>query len=148
MPPPQIPRVGIAPPLSGKDLKIARQVFAANRSRVDMESVKHAYRALPYARKFFWMIYRLSPVRTVIIIFVYLLQGLLPALRLRTGGDFIKQVKGMSMRLANVAAARGDPVRDDEFKEPSPSCHHPGIHVHSRTERLESFVSLFFAFVV
>jgi hypothetical protein len=60
--------------------------------RTDLESLSGAYHAIPYVSKFFWMIYRLSPVRTTIIIAVTLLQGLLPALRLRTGGDFIHQV--------------------------------------------------------
>ena len=59
---------------------------------VDMNSFRNAYAALPSAGKFFSMIYRLNPVRTVLIISVYMLQGLLPALRLRTGGDFINQV--------------------------------------------------------
>jgi hypothetical protein len=63
------------------------------RYSTDMESIKDAYHALPYVYKFFWMIYRLSPVRTIIIIAVFILQGLLPALRLRTGGDFIRQVQ-------------------------------------------------------
>jgi hypothetical protein len=58
----------------------------------DMESFRDASQALPYVYKFFWMIYRLSPVRTIIIIAVFLIQGFLPALRLRTGGDFIRQV--------------------------------------------------------
>ena len=61
------------------------------RYATDLESVRDAYLALPYVYKFFWMIYRLSPVRTVIIIAVFLIQGFLPALRLRTGGDFIRQ---------------------------------------------------------
>jgi len=58
----------------------------------DLESLRNASQALPYVYKFFWMIYRLSPVRTIIIIAVFLIQGFLPALRLRTGGDFIRQV--------------------------------------------------------
>jgi len=58
----------------------------------DLESFRDASQALPYVYKFFWMIYRLSPVRTIIIIAVFLIQGILPALRLRTGGDFIRQV--------------------------------------------------------
>lgn len=58
----------------------------------DLESFQDAAQALPYVYKFFWMIYRLSPVRTIIIIAVFLIQGILPALRLRTGGDFIRQV--------------------------------------------------------
>ena len=63
-----------------------------SRYATDMESVMDAYNALPSVYKFFWMIYRLSPVRTIVIIAVFMVQGLLPALRLRTGGDFIKQV--------------------------------------------------------
>ena len=62
------------------------------RYTMDKESLKDASHALPSVYKFFLMIYRLSPVRTVIIIAVFLIQGLLPALRLRTGGDFIRQV--------------------------------------------------------
>lgn len=62
------------------------------RYAVDKESLRDASHSLPYVLKFFWMIYRLSPVRTVIIISVFIIQGLLPALRLRTGGDFIRQV--------------------------------------------------------
>lgn len=54
--------------------------------------MRDAYNALPSVYKFFWMIYRLSPMRTVVIIAVFMVQGLLPALRLRTGGDFIRQV--------------------------------------------------------
>jgi hypothetical protein len=65
----------------------------------DMESFRDASQALPYVYKFFWMIYRLSPVRTIIIIAVFLIQGFLPALRLRTGGDFIRQVRFMFIKL-------------------------------------------------
>ena len=70
------------------------------RYSLDMENIRNASHALPYVYKFFWMIYRLSPVRTVIIISVFIIQGLLPALKLRTGGDFIRQVhllKGASL---------------------------------------------------
>ena len=63
------------------------------RYTTDMESLKDAYHAMPSVYKFFLMIYRLSPMRTLIIIAVFMIQGLLPALRLRTGGDFIKQVQ-------------------------------------------------------
>jgi len=80
------------PKAPGKGFKV-RTIENRFRNRVDMESVRAAYRALPYAYKFFWMIYCLSPVRTIVIISVYILQGLLPALRLRTGGDFVKQVR-------------------------------------------------------
>jgi hypothetical protein len=68
-----------------------------SRYSTDMESVVDAYHALPSVYKFFWMIYRLSPVRTIVIIAVFMVQGLLPALRLRTGGDFIIQVPLLSM---------------------------------------------------
>ena len=57
----------------------------------DMEGLKDASHALPSVYKFFLKIYRVSPIRTAIIIAVYLLQGFLPALKLRTGGDFIRQ---------------------------------------------------------
>ena len=63
------------------------------RYAVDREILRDASHALPYVYKFFWMIYRLSPVRTVIIISIFVIQGMLPALRLRTGGDFIRQVQ-------------------------------------------------------
>src|SRR5436305_4966539 len=66
-----------------------------SRYTTDMESVMDAYGALPSVYKFFWMIYRLSPLRTIVIIAVFIVQGLLPALRLRTGGDFIMQVQGL-----------------------------------------------------
>lgn len=69
-----------------------------SRYTTDMESLMDAYSALPSVYKFFWMIYRLSPVRTIVIIAVFMVQGLLPALRLRTGGDFIKQVQGPRRR--------------------------------------------------
>lgn len=62
------------------------------RYSVDKETLHNAWHALPSVYKFFLMIYRLSPVRTGIIIAVFIVQGLLPALRLRTGGDFIRQV--------------------------------------------------------
>jgi hypothetical protein len=62
------------------------------RYALDKESLRDASHSLPYVFKFFLMIYRLSPVRTVVIVSVFLIQGLLPALRLRTGGDFIRQV--------------------------------------------------------
>lgn len=62
------------------------------RYSVDKETLHNAWHALPSVYKFFLMIYRLSPVRTSIIIAVFIVQGLLPALRLRTGGDFIRQV--------------------------------------------------------
>jgi hypothetical protein len=63
-----------------------------DRYSMDWETLHEARNALPSVYKFFLMIYRLSPVRTGIIIAVFLIQGLLPALRLRTGGDFIRQV--------------------------------------------------------
>ena len=82
------------PKVPGKGFKVKfRTVEQQLARKVDMDSVRAAHHALPYACKFFWMIYRLSPVRTIIIISVYILQGLLPALRLRTGGDFIRQVR-------------------------------------------------------
>lgn len=62
------------------------------RYALDKESLRDASHSLPYVLKFFLMIYRLSPVRTVVIVSVFIIQGLLPALRLRTGGDFIRQV--------------------------------------------------------
>jgi hypothetical protein len=64
-----------------------------SRYTTDMDSLRDAYGALPSVYKFFWMIYRLSPLRTMVIIAVFMVQGLLPALRLRTGGDFIRQVR-------------------------------------------------------
>ena len=73
------------------------------RYTVDMESFRDSMSALPAVYKFFWMIYRLSPMRTIIIIAVYVIQGLLPALRLRTGGNFIKQVQFFRLMLTSVA---------------------------------------------
>jgi hypothetical protein len=69
------------------------------RFATDMESLRDAMGALPAVYKFFWMIYRLSPVRTLIIMAVYIITGLTPALRLRTGGNFIKQVFNLSDKL-------------------------------------------------
>jgi len=83
---------------SGKpDDKSKQSKYA--RYGTDMESFRDASQALPYVYKFFWMIYRLSPVRTMIIISVFLIQGFLPALRLRTGGDFIRQVRHVQLSL-------------------------------------------------
>ena len=62
------------------------------RYNTDMESLRDASHALPSVYKFFSMIYRLNPVRTIVITAVFLLEGFLPALRLRTGADFIRQV--------------------------------------------------------
>jgi hypothetical protein len=62
------------------------------RISTDMQSLRDASQALPSVYKFFGMIYRLSPFRTVVIMAVFIIQGLLPALRLRTGGDFIRHV--------------------------------------------------------
>lgn len=62
------------------------------RIATDMQSLRNASQALPSVYKFFGMIYRLSPFRTMIIVGVFIIQGLLPSLRLRTGGDFIRHV--------------------------------------------------------
>jgi len=77
---------------SGEPTDGKRKPSKYTRFGTDLESFRDASQALPYVYKFFWMIYRLSPVRTMIIIAVFLIQGILPALRLRTGGDFIRQV--------------------------------------------------------
>lgn len=62
------------------------------RYTTDMDTLRDASHALPSVYKFFSMIYRLNPVRTIVITAVFLLEGFLPALRLRTGADFIRQV--------------------------------------------------------
>jgi hypothetical protein len=79
-----------------------------SRYTTDMESLKDAYGALPSVYKFFWMIYRLSPLRTIVIIAIFMVQGLLPALRLRTGGDFIKQVQALRSRPDLLSVRLGD----------------------------------------
>ena len=68
------------------------EVSKYTRFATDMESFRDAIGALPSVYKFFWTIYRLNPLRTIIIMAVYITTGLTPALRLRTGGNFIKQV--------------------------------------------------------
>jgi hypothetical protein len=68
------------------------------RISTDMQSLRDASQALPSVYKLFLMIYRLSPFRTLIIIAVFVIQGLLPALRLRTGGDFIRHVSSSSLQ--------------------------------------------------
>ena len=78
-----------------------------SRYSTDMESVMDAYGALPSVSKFFWMIYRISPVRTIVIIAVFMVQGLLPALRLRTGGDFIMQVLPLSLICSHFDSVGG-----------------------------------------
>jgi hypothetical protein len=95
----------------------------------DMESFRDASQALPYVYKFFWMIYRLSPVRTIIIIAVFLIQGFLPALRLRTGGDFIRQVRVMFIKLYLLVVARRNTVRDDKHKEFDASGDYSSLYV-------------------
>lgn len=85
-----VPGSQVKPPVKKSD-EIG-QMLKYTRYATDLESLKSAYHAAPYVSKFFWMIYRLSPIRTSIITAVFILQGLLPALRLRTGGDFIQQV--------------------------------------------------------
>jgi len=139
------------PKAPGKGFKVKfRTLEQQLANRVNMEGVRAAHHALPYAYKFFWMIYHLSPVRTIIIISVYIVQGLLPALRLRTGGDFIRQVRcpALKRQRADTAATRGNPVGNDEFEEPCPSGHHSSIDIHSRTERLESPVFAVFSLLV
>lgn len=59
---------------------------------MDKETITNAIDAFPYVYKFIFMVYQFSPFRTVVIVSVFLVQSLLPALRLRTGGDFIRQV--------------------------------------------------------
>jgi hypothetical protein len=146
----QIARVPAAGGKAGKPPKVrvsvgtgAQQVIARiPQYSVDMESFNNAYAALPYAGKFFSMIYRLNPVRTILIISVYMLQGLLPALRLRTGGDFINQVRFPLVEYElTLAVARGNSVGDNEFAQSDPSCHHPSIYIRPRTKRLDSFVA-------
>jgi hypothetical protein len=95
----------------------------------DMESFRDASQALPYVYKFFWMIYRLSPVRTIIIIAVFLIQGFLPALRLRTGGDFIRQVRIMYNKVYLLLVARRNTVRDHKHKEFDTSGHYPSLYI-------------------
>lgn len=48
---------------------------------------------LPYVRKLFLMIFRLSPWRTVVLLLANTLRGLIPALNLQTRGTFILMVR-------------------------------------------------------
>ena|ERR1700738_3805968 len=83
-------KLDMAQPLKAQTSK--SQPSKYTRYSTDWDALQDASHALPAVYKFFLMIYRLSPVRTGIIIAVFMIQGLLPALRLRTGGDFIRQV--------------------------------------------------------
>jgi hypothetical protein len=47
---------------------------------------------LPYVRKLFLLIFRLSPWRTVVLLLANTLRGLIPALNLQTRGNFILMV--------------------------------------------------------
>jgi hypothetical protein len=49
-------------------------------------------KCLPYVRRLFWMIYKISPWRVGLFLVVELLKGLLPALTLKAKGDFIQMV--------------------------------------------------------
>src|SRR5271154_2799077 len=62
------------------------------RYSIDSETFKDALHAVPAVYKFFLMVFRLNPLRTLVILAVFMVQGFVPALRLRTGSDFIRQV--------------------------------------------------------
>jgi hypothetical protein len=62
------------------------------RYTVDKETFTNAVHAVPSVYKFFLLVFRLSPLRTLVILAVFMVQGFLPAVRLRTGGDFIREV--------------------------------------------------------
>ena len=54
---------------------------------------------LPYVRKFFLTIYRLSPWRVVMLLALNVLSGLLPALTLQARGNFLMMVGFSGFRL-------------------------------------------------
>jgi len=56
------------------------------------EYLSEAKRCLPYVRKLFRLIYRLSPWRTIVLVLANTLRGLIPALTLQTRGTFILMV--------------------------------------------------------
>jgi hypothetical protein len=49
-------------------------------------------KCIPYVRKLFIMIYRISPWRTVMILILNIVNGLLPAVTLQTRGSFMMMV--------------------------------------------------------
>jgi hypothetical protein len=69
--------------------------------------------ALPHVYKFFRMIYALSPIQTTIIVVIFLLQSLIPALRLRTESSFIQVVLAIT-RPRSFTASRGGPIGRDK----------------------------------
>ena len=56
------------------------------------EYLSEAKRCLPYVRKLFLLIYRLSPWRTIVLVLANTLRGFIPALTLQTRGTFILMV--------------------------------------------------------
>ena len=48
---------------------------------------------IPYVRKFFMMIYRISPWRVVMLLALNIVSGLLPALTLQARGNFMSMVE-------------------------------------------------------
>ena len=125
-----------ATPLVGQIIKNSLKLDDKARSSkftrysMDPESLKDAYYASPYVWKFFLMIYRLSPTRTIIIIAVFIIQGLLPALRLRTGADFIhhvESIRGFGLPIVT----RWDTIRKLKLQKPHPSRDYTSYNVHS-----------------
>lgn len=56
------------------------------------EYLKETKRCLPHIRKLFWMIFRISPWRAIVVFAINIVSGLLPALTLQTRGNFIWMV--------------------------------------------------------
>jgi hypothetical protein len=54
--------------------------------------LKEIRNCLPFVRKLFFLIYRISPWRAVVFLAMNVIKGLLPAITLRTRGDFIMMV--------------------------------------------------------
>jgi hypothetical protein len=67
---------------------------------------------VPHVVKFFRMVYALSPVQTTVIIFLFVLQSLIPAMRLKTESNFIQLVRCIDMKL--IVASRRDYVWERE----------------------------------
>jgi hypothetical protein len=77
-----------------------------------MQYISETRKCFPYVRKLFLMIYRISPWRAVIILVLNAVNGLLPAMTLRTRGSFIMLVITSLCQL-NVATTRS---REGEFE--------------------------------
>jgi len=77
------------------DLTLEEKI--AYRKEFLREYLSETKKCLPYVRKLFMMIYRISPWRAAVILVLNVVNGLLPALTLQTRGSFILMVNKLNI---------------------------------------------------